>query len=204
MVAIMGASGTGKTSLLNCLSQRNRAVPGPVCANGGANQRPRSLPGTVVPPPGFVHQEDLFLPTLTVREHLTFHATLRLPRTMPAEEKRREVDKIVAALSLTKCVNTLIGGSNALIKVWAFATEVLFNPSLLFCDEPTSGLDSFIAEEVVREMRRIADSGRTVIATIHQPSSQVFERFTHLVLLAGRWPRGVPGRGPGPCPTSPP
>lgn len=187
MVAIMGASGTGKTSLLNCLSQRNRRYQGRVCANG----EPTS--GRIAAVSGFVHQEDLFLPTLTVREHLTFHATLRLPRTMPAEEKRREVDKIVAALSLTKCVNTLIGGSNALIKGisggemkrLSFATEVLFNPSLLFCDEPTSGLDSFIAEEVVREMRRIADSGRTVIATIHQPSSQVFERFTHLVLLAG-------------------
>jgi len=187
LVAIMGASGAGKTSLLNCLARRNKRFTGQVFVNGEpAADSLSSLSG-------FVQQEDLFIPTLTVREQLMFQAILRMDRTLSKPEREQKVNEIVLALSLTKCLDTLVGGANSLLKGisggelkrLSFATEVLFNPSLLFCDEPTSGLDSFMAEEVVREMRKIADSGRTVIGTIHQPSSQVFEMFTHLILLAG-------------------
>jgi len=187
MVAIMGASGSGKTSLLNCLSRRNQRYSGKVCING----QPSDASITLIS--GFVQQEDLFIPTITVYEHLMFQAILRMDRNLSAGQRKEKVDEIIKALSLTKCVNTLIGGGNALIKGisggemkrLSFASEVLFNPSLLFADEPTSGLDAFIAEEVVREMKKIANSNRTVIATIHQPSSQVFDLFTHLILLAG-------------------
>jgi ABC-type multidrug transport system ATPase subunit len=66
----------------------------------------------------------------------------------------------------------------------AFASEVLTNPPLLFCDEPTSGLDSFMAMSVVESMRSLAKQGKTIICTIHQPSSEVFELFDKLCLLA--------------------
>ena len=59
----------------------------------------------------------------------------------------------------------------------AFASEILTNPPLLFCDEPTSGLDSFMAQSLVESMKLLSSSGKTVICTIHQPSSQVFELF---------------------------
>ena len=55
---------------------------------------------------------------------------------------------------------------------------------LLFCDEPTSGLDSFMAMTIVESMRRLAEQGKTIICTIHQPSSEVFEKFDRLLLMA--------------------
>lgn len=66
----------------------------------------------------------------------------------------------------------------------AFASEVLTNPMILFCDEPTSGLDSFIALSVVECMKNLAKQGKTIICTIHQPSSEIFETFDKLCLLA--------------------
>ncbi|OWY92372.1 ABC transporter, partial [Phytophthora megakarya] len=62
--------------------------------------------------------------------------------------------------------------------------EILTNPSILFVDEPTSGLDSFMAETVVMQLQQIARDGRTVIVTIHQPSSEVFALFDQLYLLS--------------------
>ncbi|CAG2183912.1 unnamed protein product, partial [Oppiella nova] len=66
----------------------------------------------------------------------------------------------------------------------AFASELLTNPSIMFCDEPTSGLDSFMALSVVEVLRDLAASGRTIVCTIHQPSSEVFTIFSHLLLMA--------------------
>ena len=93
-------------------------------------------------------------------------------------------------LGLTKCRDNLIGGmsvrgiSGGERKRLSFATEILTNPSILFVDEPTSGLDSFTAEAVVRQLQQIARDGRTVIATIHQPSSELFALFDQLYLLS--------------------
>lgn len=66
-----------------------------------------------------------------------------------------------------------------------FACELLSNPSILFCDEPTTGLDSFMAESVVQVLSNLAKSGRTVICTIHQPSSQLYLMFDRVMFMAG-------------------
>ena len=66
----------------------------------------------------------------------------------------------------------------------AFACELITNPSLLFCDEPTSGLDSFMALSIVDTMQKLAQQGKTIICTIHQPSSEVFSKFDRLCLLS--------------------
>ena len=65
----------------------------------------------------------------------------------------------------------------------AFASEIITNPSILFCDEPTSGLDSFMAMSIVESMKNLAKQGRTIIFTIHQPSSELFEMFDKLCLI---------------------
>ena len=62
--------------------------------------------------------------------------------------------------------------------------KLLTNPSLLFCDEPTSGLDSFMAMSIVDCMQQLAQHGKTIICTIHQPSSEVFEKFDRLTLMS--------------------
>ena len=61
--------------------------------------------------------------------------------------------------------------------------KIITNPNLLFCDEPTSGLDSFMAYNVVESMKNLAQQGKTIICTIHQPSSEIFEMFDKICLL---------------------
>ncbi|CAM9798121.1 unnamed protein product [Pylaiella littoralis] len=187
MLAIMGPSGAGKTSLLNCLSLRNKAYRGTVLHNGKAPDM-----DTVGITTAFVQQEDLFIPTLTPREHLRFHANMRMDASMPKEEKMKAVENALEGLGLGKCAETPIGGQGSQIrgisggekKRLSFATEVLGDASVIFVDEPTSGLDSFMAEAVVTKLKELAEAGRTIIGTIHQPSSQVFSLFSHLHLLA--------------------
>ncbi|CAN0433874.1 unnamed protein product [Ascophyllum nodosum] len=187
MLAIMGPSGAGKTSLLNCLSMRNKSYKGYVLHNN----KPPDM-DTVGIVTAFVQQEDLFVPTLTPREHLRFHAYLRMDAAYSKEGKDNAVEKALEGLGLGKCADTPIGGQGSVIrgisggekKRLSFATEILGDAPVLFVDEPTSGLDSFMAEAVVTKLRVLAESGRTVVATIHQPSSQVFSLFSHLHLLA--------------------
>ena len=66
----------------------------------------------------------------------------------------------------------------------SFASEILTNPSILFCDEPTSGLDSFMAMSIVESMKDLARNGKTIICTIPQPSSEIFEMFDKVCFLS--------------------
>uniref|UniRef100_K3X5A9 ABC transporter domain-containing protein n=1 Tax=Globisporangium ultimum (strain ATCC 200006 / CBS 805.95 / DAOM BR144) TaxID=431595 RepID=K3X5A9_GLOUD len=138
----------------------------------------------------YVMQDDLFYQTITVREHLVFQARLRMGATFTEEQYLNRVDTVMEELGLMKCRDTLIGGptlrgiSGGERKRLSFAAEILTNPSILFVDEPTSGLDSFMAETVVSQLQQIARDGRTVIATIHQPSSELFALFDQLYLLS--------------------
>ncbi|CAE7664022.1 w, partial [Symbiodinium sp. KB8] len=187
MVAIMGASGAGKTSLLNVVSRRNEKNDGSVTVNGKAVDT--SVFNRIT---AFVQQEDLFLGSLTVREHLRYQAQLRMDQTIPDEEKFEFVDKLIAALRLKKCQNNVIGSLSSGLsrgisggerKRLSFASEIITNPSVLFADEPTSGLDSDMAYQVVKMMKALAASGRTVISTIHQPSSETYSLFDKLLLM---------------------
>ena len=94
-------------------------------------------------------------------------------------------------MGLGKSADTLIGVvgrikgiSGGEMKRLALASELLTNPSLMFCDEPTSGLDSFTSATVVDALKQLAQEGRTVICTIHQPSSQIYAEFDRLLLMA--------------------
>ncbi|KAL4150858.1 hypothetical protein PRNP1_010254 [Phytophthora ramorum] len=184
LLVIMGPSGAGKSSLLDCISGRNRAVEGEIVLNG----QPWS--NTTKRLASYVMQDDLFYQTITVKEHLVFQAKLRMGKTFTEEQCLKRVDEVMEELGLMKCRDTLIGGislrgiSGGERKRLSFATEILTNPSILFVDEPTSGLDSFMAETVTSQLQQIARDGRTVIATIHQPSSELFALFDQLYLLS--------------------
>ncbi|BAM81368.1 ATP-binding cassette, sub-family G [Cyanidioschyzon merolae strain 10D] len=186
--AILGGSGAGKTTLLNALAGRS-AVPiseGSILFNG----RPRTHATRRLI--GYVMQDDIFFSNLTVGQTLQFTADIRLPRTMSAQEKRERVDEVLQFLNLSKAKDTIIGDqqfrkgiSGGERKRTNIAETLLTNPSLLLLDEPTSGLDSTTALAVVRLLKDLAiTEGRTVIATIHQPSSIMWAEFDKVLLLA--------------------
>ncbi|KAL7306163.1 hypothetical protein TKK_0001609 [Trichogramma kaykai] len=94
-------------------------------------------------------------------------------------------------LALTKSRNTVIGIAGRLkgisggeMKRLSFASEVLTDPPLMFCDEPTSGLDSFMAHQVISVLKKLAARGKTIITTLHQPSSEIFSMFDKILLIA--------------------
>uniref|UniRef100_F1L0S9 ABC transporter ATP-binding protein/permease wht-1 n=1 Tax=Ascaris suum TaxID=6253 RepID=F1L0S9_ASCSU len=189
LLAIMGGSGAGKTVLLNTLTGIDRAnvnVTGVVTINGeelrSADMRRVSA---------YVQQADLFIGTLTVKEQLQFSAELRMDRSLSKQSRQRRVEQVIKDLGLGRCENTLIGVPNRLkgiscgeSKRLAFACEILTDPPILFCDEPTSGLDSFMAAQVVSCLKDMTKQKKTIVVTIHQPSTQVFLMFDNLCLMA--------------------
>ncbi|KAL8266863.1 hypothetical protein R6Q59_004207 [Mikania micrantha] len=115
---------------------------------------------------------------------------LRLPTSLSQDEKVDHVERVIAELGLTRCKNSMIGGplfrgiSGGEKKRVSIGQEMLINPSLLLLDEPTSGLDSTTAQRILTTIKRLASGGRTVVTTIHQPSSRLYHMFDKLVLLS--------------------
>jgi len=193
VLAIMGASGAGKSTLLNALTFRNldglTVQSGARYANGN-----QVTPNSLTSVSAYIQQDDLFIGSLTVKEHLTFQALVRMDKDIPYKERMKRVETVAKELGLTKCMNTLAGSSDSMntikgisggeMKRLSFAAEILTDPPLMFCDEPTSGLDSFMAQNVVENLRDMASRGKTIVATIHQPSSQVFAMFDRVLLMA--------------------
>ncbi|KAK4788327.1 hypothetical protein SAY86_019646 [Trapa natans] len=187
IMAIMGPSGSGKSTLLDSLAgrlSRNVFMTGNVLLNG----KKRKLEYGLV---AYVTQEDVLLGTLTVRETIMYSALLRLPTSMARQEVDEIVEGTIMELGLQDCADRVIGNwhlrgiSGGEKKRVSIALEILTRPHLLFLDEPTSGLDSASAFFVVQTLRNIARDGRTVISSIHQPSSEVFALFDDLFLLSG-------------------
>nr|GMD94159.1 ABC transporter G family member 22-like isoform X1 [Ipomoea batatas] len=183
VLALMGPSGGGKTTLLNLLSGRAKINGGTITYNDHPYNK--SLKQRI----GFVLQEDIVFPHLTVKETLTYAALLRLPKTLSTEQKKERALSVICELGLERCQNTIIGGalirgiSGGERKRVCIGNEILLNPSLLFLDEPTSGLDSTTALRIVQMLHNIAKAGKTVVTTIHQPSSRLFITFDKLILL---------------------
>ncbi|KAL2329214.1 hypothetical protein Fmac_022641 [Flemingia macrophylla] len=187
IMAIMGPSGSGKSTLLDSLAGRlskNVVMTGNVLLNG----KKKGLGYGVV---AYVTQEDVLLGTLTVKETISYSAHLRLPTSMSKEEVDSIINGTIIEMGLQDCADRLIGNwhlrgiSGGEKKRLSIALEILTRPRLLFLDEPTSGLDSASAFFVVQTLRNVARDGRTVISSIHQPSSEVFALFDDLFLLSG-------------------
>ena len=184
-LVIMGSSGAGKTTLLNILSDRLRSskkteISGEVSAN---NQSILSIGYKKYI--GYVTQEDTLVDTMTVYECLMFVANLKTNYL----DKEAKVNAILGELKLNACKNTKIGGpyikgiSGGEKKRTSIGMELITNPSVLFLDEPTSGLDSYTAMLVCKLLLAQAKTGKTVISTIHQPSSDIFYLFDKLLLM---------------------
>ncbi|XP_057762489.1 ABC transporter G family member 14 [Arachis stenosperma] len=185
ILAMLGPSGSGKTTLLTALGGR---LTGKLSGKITYNNNPFS--GSIKRRTGFVAQDDVLYPHLTVTETLFFTALLRLPKTLTRDEKVHHVERVISELGLTRCRSSMIGGplfrgiSGGEKKRVSIGQEMLINPSLLLLDEPTSGLDSTTAQRILNTIKRLAGGGRTVITTIHQPSSRLYYMFDKVVLLS--------------------
>ncbi|KAL6225156.1 hypothetical protein ACLB2K_004008 [Fragaria x ananassa] len=139
----------------------------------------------------YVTQDDTLMTTLTVREVVYYSAQLQLPNSMSKAEKKERAETTIREMGLQACMDTRIGGwsrkglSGGQKRRVSICIEILTRPRLLFLDEPTSGLDSAASYHVMNRIVKLAHrDGRTIIASIHQPSSEVFELFQNLCLLS--------------------
>ncbi|XP_068634234.1 ABC transporter G family member 14-like [Aristolochia californica] len=189
ILAMLGPSGSGKTTLLTALGGRlGGKLSGKITYNG------QPFSSAMKRRTGFVAQDDVLYPHLTVTETLVFTALLRLPNSLTQAEKMEQAEGVIHELGLNHCRNSMIGGpffrgiSGGEKKRVSIGQELLLNPSLLLLDEPTSGLDSTTAQRIITIVKKLASGGRTVITTIHQPSSRLYHMFDKVVLLSGGCP----------------
>eukprot|EP00198_Chlamydomonas_reinhardtii_P001397 XP_001690733.1 predicted protein [Chlamydomonas reinhardtii] len=185
VLALMGPSGGGKTSLLTLLGGRSTARLGGTIAFNGAKMTKATKRKM-----GYVSQDDLLYAELTVYETLYFAALLRLPRSWSRADKLSRVEMVVEGLGLERCRDTIIGShmmrgvSGGERKRVSIGHELLINPSILLLDEPTSGLDSTTALRLMHTLRTLASGGRTIVTSIHQPSSRLYRQMDKLMLLS--------------------
>ncbi len=185
--AILGPTGSGKSSFLDILAMRKRKewVSGSVFVNG------RPMTSKFKRMSGYVVQTDILQGMMSVRENIQFSARLRLKDTLYSPEERdRLVEMVIEELGLTKCADTLVG--NELIrgisggekKRTNIACELVTRPAVLFVDEPTTGLDASTSVTVVEALRRLTAKGCTVIMSIHQPRYSIFKLLDNILLLS--------------------
>eukprot|EP00898_Chlorokybus_atmophyticus_P007407 jgi/Chlat1/7668/Chrsp64S07172 len=185
LTALMGPSGAGKTTLLDVIAGRKNVGQETGELLFGGARRPKLFKKMAA----YVEQQDTLAPNLTVYEMLLYSALLKMTQSTPLAVKKDRVEKIIAALGLRSVRDTKIGSnlirgiSGGQKKRVNIGVELMFNPSMLFLDEPTSGLDSATSHDIIRVVRGLADGGRTVICTIHQPSSDIYSLFDELLLL---------------------
>eukprot|EP00397_Hematodinium_sp_SG-2012_P023072 GEMP01023950.1.p1 GENE.GEMP01023950.1~~GEMP01023950.1.p1 ORF type:complete len:661 (+),score=141.06 GEMP01023950.1:215-2197(+) len=188
VLAIVGPSGAGKTSLMNLLAGKFvGGVTSGIISFSTTDMLQTVDVDTLRSSPimrdhiSLVEQFDIFIPELTMREHLHFHARIRL-RKQSSSDRAEAVERVAILLRVQNRLDTRIkllsGGEKKRV---AIAEELLNDPPLLLLDEPTSGLDSFVAAEVIKVLTGLPC---TVILTIHQPSSSIYNSFDNVLLLA--------------------
>ncbi|ETM48127.1 hypothetical protein L914_07293, partial [Phytophthora nicotianae] len=181
MVALMGATGAGKTTLMDVIAGRKTGgrIVGEIYVNGELKD-----PANFSRITAYCEQMDIHSEAATIYEALVFSANLRLPPNFTEEERMNLVHETLDLLELTSISSEMVGRlSVEQKKRVTIGVEVVSNPSILFLDEPTSGLDARSALIVMRGVQSIARTGRTVLCTIHQPSISIFELFDGLLLL---------------------
>lgn len=183
MVAIMGGSGVGKSTLLGIMNGNIQPDAGSITVNG----HPINDPATkqLI---GFVPQDDLLIEELTVFENLWFTARFSFDG-LSDEALEHRVDAVLADLDLTEIKTlevgsvmrkTISGGQRKRLNI---ALELIREPAILYLDEPTSGLSSTDSEKVVMLLKEQTHRGRLVVVNIHQPSSEIYKLFDRLWLL---------------------
>ncbi|XP_058188887.1 pleiotropic drug resistance protein 3-like isoform X3 [Rhododendron vialii] len=186
LTALMGVTGAGKTTLLDVIAGRKTSgtVEGDIRIGGYPK-----VQDTFARISGYCEQSDIHSPQITVEESVIYSAWLRLHPEIDSETKFEFVGEVLEIIELDEIRDCLVGmpGVSGLSteqrKRLTIAVEIVANPSIIFMDEPTTGLDARAAAIVMRAVKNVADTGRTIVCTIHQPSIDQFEAFDELVLL---------------------
>lgn len=183
LVAIMGGSGVGKSTLLGILNGNIHPNEGLITVNGHPmeSSEARQLIG-------FVPQDDLLIEELTVFQNLWYTARLCFANLTDKEIEER-VYQVLKDLDLEEIKNlevgspirkTISGGQRKRLNI---ALELIREPAILYLDEPTSGLSSTDSEKVIMLLKEQTHRGRLVVVNIHQPSSEIYKLFDRLWLL---------------------
>ncbi|KAL8130556.1 LOW QUALITY PROTEIN: hypothetical protein V2J09_019711 [Rumex salicifolius] len=186
LTALMGVTGAGKTTLLDVLA--GRKTSGYIEDDIRISGFPK-VQETFARVSGYCEQTDIHSSQITVEESLIFSAWLRLPNNIGSETRNDFVSEVLETIELDEIKDALVGipGVNGLSteqrKRLTIAVELVSNPSVIFMDEPTTGLDARAAAIVMRAVKNVTETGRTVVCTIHQPSIDIFEAFDELILL---------------------
>ncbi|WP_430811468.1 MULTISPECIES: ATP-binding cassette domain-containing protein [unclassified Carboxylicivirga] len=185
MVAVMGGSGTGKSTLLNVLNGNLKYNSGRIHINGyDLHKDAEALAGVI----GYVPQDDLLKEELTVFENLYFNARLCFSH-FSKEELEQLVEKALRDFDLVEARDLVVGSplnkilSGGQRKRLNIALELIREPSVLFVDEPTSGLSSMDSEKVMMLLKRQTLKGKLVFIIIHQPSSDLYKLIDKLMII---------------------
>ncbi|RLN53023.1 hypothetical protein BBJ28_00022314 [Nothophytophthora sp. Chile5] len=181
VTTLMGATGAGKTTLMDVIAGRKTAgtITGKILMNGFPASDLAIRRCT-----GYCEQMDVHSEAATIREALTFSSFLRQDSSISDAKKYDSVTECLELLGLQDIADQIIRGSSVeQMKRLTIGVELAAQPSVIFLDEPTSGLDARSAKLIMDGVRKVADTGRTIICTIHQPSAEVFYLFDSLLLL---------------------
>ncbi|KAH9123665.1 hypothetical protein AeMF1_005419, partial [Aphanomyces euteiches] len=187
LTAILGPSGSGKTTLLDILADRRASgfISGKVTVNG---KRRDSTTFRLMA--SYVAQDDSLFGSFSVLETLRYAAQLSVASIVSSFETEQRVQAAIDDMGLRSCQDTLVGDifrkglSGGQRRRLSIAIELLKQPTILLLDEPTSGLDSASTYNVVKYIKKLCSQNRTVVATIHQPSSIVYHMFSNIMILA--------------------
>lgn len=185
LVGIMGASGTGKTTLLSVLNGMLKPSSGEVLINGiNIHEEIDKIEGLI----GYVSQDDLLIEDLTVYQNLFYNAKLCFDDLNDFQIRRRVVRMLqnlglfeIRDMKVGSILNKKISGGQR--KRLNIALELIREPTILFLDEPTSGLSSRDSEVILDLLKELSLKGKLIFVVIHQPSSDIFKMFDRLLLL---------------------
>ncbi len=196
-VGLMGPSGAGKTTLMSAMNGYAQPTAGQVLIDGQDLYAYFDEFSTLL---GYVPQDDIMHRELTVGQALYYTARLRMPPGVTTHDIQSRIADVLQQLGLEGTAGTLIGSperkgiSGGQRKRVNLAMELLTDPAVLFLDEPTSGLSSEDSLRVMTLLRQLADSGKSILLTIHQPSLDAYRLMDHLVVIS-KDPQGTdPGR----------
>ncbi|CZR59382.1 related to ABC transporter protein (ATP-binding-cassette protein) [Phialocephala subalpina] len=194
---VMGASGAGKSTFVNVLMGKTSHTGGITKVNGVAGNISKYK--KII---GYVPQDDIVLPEMTVRENILHSARIRLPANWSNSEIEHHVDILVSCLQLSHVKDSLVGSPGAPVisggqrKRVSIGMELAAAPMAVFLDEPTSGLDATAAASIMSTLKALSRLGMTIVTIIHQPRQEIFESLDSLVLLGqGRMIYCGPERG---------